>query len=125
MKVIQDIDFDNTTIIASDGKLKAVSPANNPLHGLGLPVKEIQIAAPVRRELEMISPAGTPANNRTWKVRFAKPFSAKPVAIMTENTDSYHGGSMQVHGVTNAYFLIRSNYVGPETMVIPYIAFVL
>ena len=125
MKVIQDIDFDNTTIIASNSKLKAVSPANNPLHGLGLPVKEIQIAAPVRSGLEMISPADTPANNRTWKVRFAKPFSAKPVVIMTENTASYHVGSMQVHGVTNEYFLIRSNYIGPETMVIPYIAFVL
>ena len=125
MKVIQDIDFDNTTIIASNGKLKAVSSANNPLHGLGLPVKEIQIAAPVRSELEMISPADTPANNRTWKVRFAKPFSAKPVVIMTENTASYHVGSMQVHEVTNGYFLIRSNYIGPETMVIPYIAFVL
>ena len=125
MKVIQDIDFDNTTIIASNGKLKAVSSANNPLHGLGLPVKEIQIAAPVRSELEMISPADTPANSRTWKVRFAKPFSAKPVVIMTENTASYHVGSMQVHEVTNGYFLIRSNYIGPETMVIPYIAFVL
>lgn len=125
MKVIQDIDFDNTTITASNGKLKAVSPANNPSHGLGLPVKEIQIAAPVRSGLEMISPEGTIANNRTWKVRFAKPFSAKPVVIMTENTAIYHGGSMQVHEVTNEYFLIRSNYVGPETMVIPYIAFVL
>ena len=52
-------------------------------------------------------------------------FSAKPVVIMTENTASYHVGSMQVHGVTNEYFLIRSHYVGPETMVIPYIAFVL
>ena len=60
MKVIQDIDFDNTTIIASDGELKAVSSANNPLHG-----------------------------------------------------------------ITNEYFLIRSNYIGPETMVIPYIALVL
>ena len=60
MKVIQDIDFGNTTIIASNGKLKTVSPANNPLHG-----------------------------------------------------------------VTNEYFLIRSNYIGLETMVIPYITFVL
>ena len=125
MKVIQDIDFDNTTIIASDGKLKAVSPANNPLHGLGLPVKEIQIGAPVRSELEMISPAGTSDNKKTWKVRFAKPFSAKPAVIMTENATSYHSGYMLVHGVTNEYFLIRSGSPGPETMVIPYIAFVL
>ena len=79
----------------------------------------------MRSEVEMISSASTSANSRTWKVRFAKPFSAKPVVIMTENTTSYHSGYMQVHGVTNEYFLIRSGNPGPETMVIPYIAFVL
>ena len=122
MKILQNIDIDNTSIVInSDNKLSAVG--TNVVSGL--PVKELQIAAPIRSSLEMISPEGTAANNRTWKIRFPKPFSEKPFVIMTENAIGYHAGSMQVHGVTNEYFLIRSNYIGPDSMVIPYIAFVL
>lgn len=91
-----------------------------------LPVKELQMGAPVRSELELTNPeVGAGSNNRVWKVPFKTPFSQKPKVIMTENANYYHGGSMLVHAITTEYFLVRSNYAGPDTMELPYIAFVL
>ncbi|WP_373766402.1 hypothetical protein [Glaesserella sp.] len=91
-----------------------------------LPVKELQMGAPVRSELELTNPeVGAGSNNRVWKVPFKTPFSQKPKVLMTENANYYHGGSMLVHAITTEYFLVRSNYAGPDTMELPYIAFVL